>query len=73
MAIIKKKLWKQYYEAVVSGKKKAEFRLDDFEVAEGDTLVLEEWDSETKTYTGRSIERTVTCVTKLPMNALEKF
>ncbi len=73
MAIIKKKLWKQYYDAVASGEKKAEFRLNDFDVAEGDTLLLEEWDPETKTYTGRVIERTVTCVTKLPTNQLEQF
>lgn len=73
MAIIKKKLWKEYYDAVASGKKKAEFRLNDFDVEEGDTLLLEEWDRETSSYTGRVIEKKVTCVTKLPMNQLEQF
>ena len=73
MAIIRKKLWKEYYDAVASGVKKAEFRLNDFEVEVGDVLVLEEWDRETGDYTGRVIERTVTCVTKLHMEQLKRF
>lgn len=32
MAVIKKKCWPEYFEAVVSGKKKYELRLNDFEV-----------------------------------------
>lgn len=73
MSIIKKKVWKQYFDQVESGKKKAEFRLNDFEIKEGDILVLDEWDPETQFYTGRSIEKHVTCITKLPMDQLEKF
>jgi len=30
MAIIKKKIWPEYFDAVVSGKKKYELRLNDF-------------------------------------------
>jgi ASC-1-like (ASCH) protein len=60
MAIIKKKIWPEYFEPVASGKKKFELRLNDFEVNEGDTLVLEEWDPKTKEYTGRKIEKKVT-------------
>lgn len=41
MASIKKKIWPEYFDAVASGKKKYELRLDDFVVKEGDTLVLE--------------------------------
>lgn len=57
--IIKKKTWPVYFERVLSGKKKFDIRLGDFEIKEGDTLVLEEWDPETKSYTGRKIEKKV--------------
>lgn len=70
MAIIKKKIWPKYFEAVASGKKKYELRLNDFEVREGDTLVLEEWDPMTKEYTGRRIEKSVTYVGKFAINKL---
>jgi ASC-1-like (ASCH) protein len=60
MAIIKKKIWPEYFDAVASGRKKFELRLNDFEVCEGDTLALEEWDPKTKQYTGRKIEKKVT-------------
>lgn len=61
---IKKKIWPQYFELVASGKKKFEFRLADFEVNEGDILVLEEWDPQKKEYTGKKLETTVTYVMK---------
>jgi ASC-1-like (ASCH) protein len=70
MAIIKKKIWPQYFDAVASGKKKYELRLNDFEVSEGDTLVLEEWDPETKNYTGRTIDRKVTFAGKFKIDEL---
>lgn len=47
---------------MASGKKNYEYRLNDFEINEGDTLVLEEWDPNTKLYTGRKLEKTVTYV-----------
>ena len=56
MATIHKKVWPEYFEKIISGKKKFELRLADFEVNEGDTLVLEEWDNKKKEYTGRKIE-----------------
>ena len=64
MATIKKKIWPEYFEAVVSGKKKYELRLNDFEINEGDTLILEEWDPKTKEYTGRNVEKKATYVGK---------
>ncbi len=70
MAIIKKKIQPQYFDAIVSGKKKFELRLNDFEVHEGDTLLLEEWNSETKEYTGRSIEKNVTYVAQFKIDEL---
>ncbi len=57
--IIKKKIWPDYFEKVESGEKKFEFRVADFEINNGDTLILEEWDPKTKEYTGRKIEKTV--------------
>lgn len=68
MVTIKKKIWPEYFEAVVSGKKKFELRLNDFDISEGDTLVLEEWDPKTKEYTGRKIEKRVTYVGKFRMD-----
>lgn len=73
MTTIHKKCWKEYFEKITSGNKKAEFRLNDFNIAEGDILILDEWDNDKKEYTGRSIEKKVTNVTKLSMEKLEKF
>jgi ASC-1-like (ASCH) protein len=68
MAIIKKKIWPAYFELVSTGKKKFELRLADFDIKEGDTLVLEEWDPETKEYTGRKIEKKVNYVLKFNLD-----
>ena len=68
MSILKKKIWPEYFEAVASDKKKFELRLNDFEIAEGDTLVLEEWNPKTKKYTGRKIEKKVTYVLKFKLD-----
>ena len=68
MATIKKKIWPEYFELVSSGKKKFELRLADFEVGEGDTLLLEEWDPKIKEYTGRKIEKKVSFVLKFNLN-----
>ncbi len=57
MAVIRKKIWPEYFDAVASGRKKFELRLDDFKIDEGDILVLEEWDPAREAYTGRSIEK----------------
>jgi len=68
MTIIKKKIWPENFELIVSGKKKAELRLADFDIAEGDTFILEEWDPATKSYTGRTIEKRVTNVKKFNLD-----
>lgn len=70
MAIVKKKIWPEYFDTVISGKKKYELRLNDFEINEGDVLVLEEWDMKTKSYTGRTIEKKVTYVGKFKLDKL---
>jgi hypothetical protein len=64
MATIHKKVWREYFEKIISGKKKLELRLADFKVNEGDILVLEEWDKDKKEYTGRKIEVIATYILK---------
>lgn len=64
MATIHKKVWPEYFEKIISGKKKLELRLADFDINEGDTLVLEEWDKDKKEYTGRKIEVVATYILK---------
>lgn len=60
--IIKKKTWPEYFEKILSGEKKFDARLADFEANPGDTLILEEFDPKNNTYTGRSIAKTITFV-----------
>jgi hypothetical protein len=57
--IIKKKTWPEYFQKIIDGKKNMELRLADFPASEGDTLVLEEYDPNTKSYTGRKIEKKI--------------
>ena len=68
MAIIKKKVWPEYFNLVSSGKKKFELRVADFDIQEGDTLLLEEWNPQTKEYTGRTIEKKVSYVFKFNLD-----
>jgi hypothetical protein len=63
--IIEKKVWPEYFQNILDGKKNFEVRLDDFKCSKGDTLLLKEWDPKTKEYTGRQIEKTVSIVVKL--------
>ena len=68
MAVIKKKIWPEYFELVASGKKKFELRMNDFKVNEGDTIILEEWNQKTHQYTGRTIKKNVEYVLKFGLN-----
>ena len=68
MAIVKKKIWSEYFKLVSEGKKRFELRVADFEVGEGDILILEEWDPKTKEYTGRKIEKKVDYVLKFKLD-----
>ena len=68
MAIVKKKIWPEYFKLVSEGKKRFELRVADFEVGEGDILILEECDPETKEYTGRKIEKKVDYVLKFKLD-----
>ena len=74
-----KKVWPEYFQKILDGKKTYELRLADWECNEGDILVLQEWDPETKEYTGREIEKEVTYVGKTknmtfwPKEDVEKY
>lgn len=62
---IEKKVWPDYFEAILGGKKTFELRLSDWKCTEGDILVLREWNPKIKKYTGRKIEKKVTYVVKI--------
>ena len=64
MTEIKKKCWPEYFEQIISGKKKFEIRLADFDIKEGDVLMLEEFDPLNKKYTGRTIKKKIKFITK---------
>jgi hypothetical protein len=61
---IEKKIYPEYFQQVLDGNKTYELRLNDFDIAQGDTLVLREWDPNTKTYTGREVTKEVGYVGK---------
>lgn len=65
MAEIKKKVWPEYFQLIKNGTKKFELRLADFELKEGDTLILEEFDPETNTYSGRKIIKKAKSIIKV--------
>jgi len=62
---IKKKTWPELFEKISRGEKNADFRLADFEVHNGDTLIFEEYDPAKKEYTGKSLQKTVKRVNKI--------
>jgi hypothetical protein len=64
MAIIKKKIWPSYFALILKGLKKYEVRLGNFNVQPGDTLILQEWDPDTRKYSGREMRKNVTLVLK---------
>jgi hypothetical protein len=72
MATIKKKTWPECFELVQSGKKRIDLRVNDFDVKEGDILVLEEWDPKTNEYTGRRIEKEIDYVLKFDLNSFNQ-
>lgn len=49
----KLKIWPEFFEAILDGTKRFEIRKDDRGFAVGDILHLEEWNPESKSYTGR--------------------
>ena len=59
MTEIIKKTWPEFFEQILKGEKKFELRLADFEVKEGDILVLKEYNPKKKEFTGRKIKKIV--------------
>lgn len=72
MAIIKKKIWPEFFELIKSGKKKFELRLADFRIKEGDVLVLEEYNPKKQEYTGRKIKKKVRYILKFNLDDFEQ-
>lgn len=64
MARIEKKMWIESYELVSTGQKTYDLRLADWNINTGDIIVFQEWNPETKKYTGRSMEKRVGYVGK---------
>ena len=67
MAIIHKKIWPDYFNAIQDGSKKFEIRLADSDIREGDTLMLEEFDPKKKEYTGRNMQKKCARVHKMDL------
>lgn len=61
---IHKKTWPELFQKVLDGEKKFDIRLGDFEIKEGDVLVLDEYDPEKKEYTGRNVRKKVSFIAK---------
>lgn len=61
---IEKKTWPEMFQAVLDGKKTFDLRLADFPCEVGDVLILQEYDPDTKQYTGRVLEKQITYVLK---------
>lgn len=53
MTTIRKKCWPEWFEKFCSGERTLEIRLADFDLKTNDILILEEYNPETKKYTGR--------------------
>ena len=68
MSVIKKKTWPNFFDEIKSGKKRFELRLADFDIKKGDVFVLQEWDPQTKQYTGREIRKKVRYILKLNLD-----
>ena len=73
MKKIEKKVWPEYFQEIFDGKKTFELRLNNFNINEGDTLVLKEWDPKTKDYTGRELEKKVGYVGHWKIDDLAQF
>lgn len=73
MNTVQKKVRPEYFEKILSGSKTFELRLDDFEIHEGDTLLLREWDPRTKEYTGRELSKKVGFIGKWKIPELTTF
>lgn len=72
MAIVRKKCHPKYFDLLMKGRKKFEMRIADFDIQEGDMLVLEEWDPERRKHTGRSLIKKVGYLKKFTLKEIEE-
>lgn len=56
------RIWPEYFERVLAGRKGYELRENDRRFREGDALILREWDPDTEEYTGRIVTAVVEVV-----------
>lgn len=73
MAVIKKKTWPEFFEKFASGQRSLELRLADFDLKDGDELVLAEYDPKTKTYSGREANFVCKKVERSAANPLQFY
>jgi len=64
---IVKKILPIWFEKVASGEKQVEIRLADFDISEGDFLILREWDPIEQKFTGRELVKKVKRVHRVPI------
>lgn len=62
--VVKKKVLPKYFSEIMNGNKTFELRLADWQIDEGDTIILQEFDPVSKNYTGREIVKKVGFVIK---------
>ena len=60
------KVWPVYFDAIVSGAKPWEVRINDRDFNRWDILHLREWSQMRQTYTGRSIKMVVSYLVPIP-------
>ena len=73
MRRIEKKTWPELFQRCLDGSKTFDLRLNDFDIEEGDILILREWNPELKEYTGRELEKKVGFVGKWKIDDLTRF
>lgn len=56
------KTWPEFFDAIKKGDKTFEIRKADRPFKRGETLILQEWDNNTKQYTGEELERVITYI-----------
>ena len=61
-AVHELKSWPEFFEPLLSGEKTAELRYNDRDYQVGDVLVLQEWEPNTLSYSGRQCRRRVSHV-----------
>jgi hypothetical protein len=59
------KIWPEFFEAWMDGKKRSEIRQDDRKFKVGDTVILREYEPKKKKYTGRAISMSILHITQL--------